>query len=320
MCESVERMAAPQLSRWIGTAARVVGWILVAWAVFGAIYELAHVITTGASSSGGAGSYAWSLIAIEIIFALGVTFLLTRGRKQRKFVAAQRAEDERRTTTWTERDEALLQTFQTVGNYHRQRGDLVVTQPTVLALRYDDEVIIGAGAYEMIWWGRVGDGSWSTNGIVAVGTGAVGVGLIAGSLIANSVAKSQAQARAMADATVTWRPVDRGVVHVSNYGFFLTDGECGYRSFEWGHVVSAQMVDLATVEFSAQTNEGPQTWRITSDWAEAIFGLWALARNQQHPQWLDGSWYPADIMRTRLSYFGRVPIGAPDTLPVRISS
>jgi hypothetical protein len=107
------------------------------------------------------------------------------------------------------------------------------------------------------------------------------------------------------DARRTWRFVDAGDLHVSDYGFYLNGGEYGHRPYSWSAIYQADMVEFGCVEYSAETNSGSQTWRLSSEWAELVFAFWALARHQNHPQWIDRSWYPFDVMRRRAAYFHR---------------
>jgi hypothetical protein len=39
-------------------------------------------------------------------------------------------------------------------------------------------------------------------------------------------------------------------------------------------------------------SHGPISWILESHWAELAFVLWAIVRNPQHPQIIDGSWLP----------------------------
>jgi hypothetical protein len=136
----------------------------------------------------------------------------------------------------------------------------------------------------------VGDGSYSTSGFMAMGTGKLGLGMLAASAVGSSVGNARARRRAAEAATPMWRPVDQGGVHVSLHGFYLTDGHHGFRRFGWHHIVQASVVEPGCLHFHATTDEGPADFLLRSDWAELAFVLWALARNPHHPQLLARSW------------------------------
>lgn len=173
------------------------------------------------------------------------------------------------------------------------------------ALTYPGERVLGVGPYDLRWWGAVGDGSWSIGGSTFVaGTGRLGMGLVAGSLIVNQRAKSRARAAAAADATLQWRPVDQGHLHVTTHAFYFTDGAYGHRMFPWEVVQQVDVTEPGVAHFTGDTDQGSQTWRLTSTWAELLFATWVIARRHPHPQWLDGSWFPYETMRERCTYYG----------------
>ena len=203
---------------------------------------------------------------------------------------------------WTYRDEVLVATLAIVNDAIAGRLEQRPLLTSRFALAYTDDKLFAGGNYLLDWWGATGDGSYSYNRGFVAGTGLIGMGAMVGSLIGNSVARNKAVSAAYAASTVCWRPVDMGLVHVSNFGFYLSDGHRGFRFYSWDSVRQADIVGPTCVQFTASTDNGMQTWRLMSDWAELVFAFWALARHRNHPQWIDGSWYPFDVMRARARY------------------
>jgi hypothetical protein len=83
----------------------------------------------------------------------------------------------------------------------------------------------------------------------------------------------------------------RGNVVVSSQGFYLLDNT-GRFDWDWGSIDLMQVVSFSVIVMQGRSTRGPVTWRITSDWAELIFVLWAMWRHPQHPQLVGWSWIP----------------------------
>lgn len=206
---------------------------------------------------------------------------------------------------WTYRDEVLIATLVVVHEAVAGRLDSRPLLTSRFALEIEEERLVASGRYSLEWWGTVGDGRYSTQTIFVGGTGALGIGLAAGSLIGSHRANSRARSRAIADACPKWRAVDAGELHISDYGIYVTGGQYGHRYFHWGAIRQADVVEHGCVQYTAETTAGSQTFRLMSESAELVFAFWALARHRNHPQWIDGSWYPFDVMRARAAHFHR---------------
>lgn len=97
----------------------------------------------------------------------------------------------------------------------------------------------------------------------------------------------------------------KGELAVSTHGVYLTGPE-GHRFNRWTAIDQADIVEPQCVQFSGTNSSGGSGhWRMHSDWAELAFAYWCLARNQNHPQWLNGSWFPIDMMRQRTKRFAK---------------
>lgn len=163
--------------------------------------------------------------------------------------------------------------------------------PTLFPLR-DNEIAFATGAVAVDSFHAVGDGSYVASSRVMAGTGMFGLALGAATMAGSAIGNASRRAQAAVDATAMWRPIVNGTVVVASQGFYLLD-QSGKFDWDWDSIELMQVVGFTSVLMQGRSTNGPVTWRITSDWAELIFVLWAMARHPQHPQLVDGSWVPA---------------------------
>jgi hypothetical protein len=199
---------------------------------------------------------------------------------------------------WTAHDSALYATCEIATAVAQGQGDQlpVLAHSFALDLAPNDR-LLASGGYALDWWGAAGDGSYMTSSFIAGGTGVFGLGLLAATAIGSSARNARAKRNAAADAADRWRPVDAGTVHVSYFGFYLTDGQCGFRRFGWHDLVQASVTEVGGMHFHAATSGGGSSdFFLRSDWAELLFVMWAMYRNQHHPQLIGGSWLDAGFL------------------------
>ncbi|WET78707.1 hypothetical protein P3102_32435 [Amycolatopsis sp. QT-25] len=193
---------------------------------------------------------------------------------------------------WTQRDETLRYTCYLAAMV--AGGHDLSRMPEVLApfppANADDERLWAVGQFVLSDFRALGNGSWQVSTPMVFGTGAVGLGLVAGSLIGGAVAKSRARAAAQAAAVPRWMPIERGAVYVSAYGFYLYTPQV-FR-WRWTAMTAASVVAPATVHFTGDSDNGPVSWLLQSDYAELVFVIWALNQHPQHPQLVTGGWLP----------------------------
>ncbi len=161
---------------------------------------------------------------------------------------------------------------------------------TVYAM-LEHEVALATGSIHIDRYFAVGDGSWSSPGVFAVGTGGLGLAVGAATLAGSAIAAARARDRAARDAEVTWRPILDGSITVTDLGFFLQSPD-GLYEWGWGSIQAMEVLEYNLVGLQGESTDGPVVWRIRSHWAELAFVLWALARHRRHPQLRDGSWLP----------------------------
>jgi hypothetical protein len=162
---------------------------------------------------------------------------------------------------------------------------------TLFPLR-SGELAFAEGAVVIDSFHAIGDGSYSTSSTVVAGTGSFGLALGVATIAGSAIGNASRRARAIANATPMWRPHVRGSVVVTSQGFYLLD-QTGKYDWDWASIELMQVAGFSCVVMQGRSTTGPVTWRITSDWAELIFILWAMYRHPQHPQLIDQSWIPA---------------------------
>lgn len=137
----------------------------------------------------------------------------------------------------------------------------------------------------------IGDGTYVHDAGFFFASGRYGAALTAGVAIGRAVG-NRSRRRAAADAAVPrWCLVDDGLVHVSDFGFYLQSRR-GLLPWGWGAVTSAQLVGPGRLWMSGNSTNGPVQWIVDSDWAVLILTMWARVRHPRHPQFEQGAWIP----------------------------
>lgn len=156
----------------------------------------------------------------------------------------------------------------------------------------ENEIAFAEGPVHVDEFTTAGNGSYVTRTTFVGGTGLFGLALGAATLGASAAGNASRRAAAQAAATAQWRPVVQGSVVVTSRGFYLLDQK-GKYDWDWGSIDLMQVAGFTSLVMQGRTSTGRQlAWRISSDWSELIFVLWAMARHPEHPQLLDGSWIP----------------------------
>jgi hypothetical protein len=222
------------------------------------------------------------------------------GRKQR---AAEQV--------WTTRDEVLRYTCMLAaelagGGPVLSAGEVAAPFPPTLG---EARPLWGAGSFTLHEWRAPGDGSWQPTRTVAFGTDALGAGLIIGSLLGGMIANSRARRDAEAAAIPRWMPIARGGLYVGERGFYLHTDRV--LAWDWASVTAASMIEPAAVHLSGNSEHGPVSWLLCSDWAELLFISWALTRHPRHPQLVDGQWLPPGWLDHARTHRQLVPLASP---------
>ena len=191
---------------------------------------------------------------------------------------------------WMSADSALWHTCRVASDLAARRVPQL-RQTTLFPLR-EREIAFASGTVLVDSFHAAGDGSYRTSSTVMVGTGLFGLALGAATMAGSAAGNASRRAQAVAAATPAWRPVLRGTVVITSQGFYLVD-ETGKYDWGWESVELMQVVGFTSLVLQGHSSTGQVMWRISSDWAELMFVLWAMARHPAHPQLVDQSWIPA---------------------------
>jgi hypothetical protein len=192
---------------------------------------------------------------------------------------------------WLPADTALWTTCHIVSDTVRGRAPehRIETLFPLLA----GEIALAAGDLRADSFHAAGDGSYQRSTAFAFGTGLFGLALAAGTLAASASGNAARRNQAAADAQQAWRPAFAGTIFVTTHGFVLQTMQ-GLHRWHWDAIELMQVAGFNSAILQGRTDAGPVTWRLTSEWTELVFALWALRRHPSHPQLLDGSWLPAN--------------------------
>ena len=149
------------------------------------------------------------------------------------------------------------------------------------------EIALAAGSLDVESFYALDPVSPDRSSTFVWGSGIVGLALAVTTLATSASRRAQADA----DAVEAWRPLFGGTLFVTDSGFYIQTLK-GLFHWAWQLVDLMQVVGLNCVIVQARTTDGPVTWRVSSEWAELVFVLWALNRHPAHPQLRDGSWLP----------------------------
>ncbi|WP_146069486.1 hypothetical protein [Cryobacterium sp. Y11] len=155
------------------------------------------------------------------------------------------------------------------------------------------EIALAAGNLFVDSFYAAGNGSYERSSTFVWGAGPFGLALAAGTLAASAAGNASRRNQAAADAQQAWRPLFGGTLFVTSEGFYIQTMQ-GLYPWTWDSVDLMQVVGFNVVIMQARSTSGPVTWRLTSEWSELVFVLWALRRHPHHPQLRDGSWMPAN--------------------------
>ena len=191
---------------------------------------------------------------------------------------------------WTARDSVLYATCEifvaAVNGRLKERSIPAHTFAPQFSL---DEQVLAAGEYDLAWWGAVGNGSYERHTFIAGGSGALGVGLLGATALGSAIGNASRRNQAALDSTGMWRLVERGIVNISDRGVYL-QSPVSFRPFAWSHIMQADLAAQTVLQFVVQTSSGVEHLALTSDWAELVFVLWALAVHRNHPRLVTTSW------------------------------
>ncbi len=195
-------------------------------------------------------------------------------------------------SVWSAHDTALWHTCEIAVDLAAGRAPQAL--PEVLAPfppPPGDRSFWASGVFELLDWRAVGDGTYMQNNGFFFASGPLGLALTAAATVGRA-AGNHSRRRAAADSTVPrWVIVDSGLAYLAPSGFTMHTARA---PLYWPYTAlsSAQMVGPRSVHFQGQSDSGPVSWILLSDWAELLFVTWALRCHPRHPQLLTGAWLP----------------------------
>jgi hypothetical protein len=191
--------------------------------------------------------------------------------------------------TWLSADTALWRTTHIVSDLMQSR--VPEYRVDTLFPLGPNEIALAAGAVHADAYRSAGDGSYVHSSSMAFGTGGVGVALVAGSLIGNAAVNAKRRREAEANAAATWRPEFAGSIYVTSSGFVIQTAD-GLFPWDWQSIDLMEVAAFNLLVLQGRSAKGAITWRLTSEWSELVFVLWALNHHPNHPQLRDGTWLP----------------------------
>jgi len=194
---------------------------------------------------------------------------------------------------WTPRDSALWHTCEIAadlgsGRPPQPKLEVLTPFPPQLA---DDELIWAGGAFQLLEQAAPGDGSYVHNGGFFFATGPAGLAATAAVALGTAAGNSARRKAAAAQAVPRWMPTDGGQLYLSRHGFYFSTAK-GLHTWIWAAITMSRMVGAGAVHIVGQSDRGPVSWVLRSDWAELLFVTWALEVHPRHPQLLTGEWLP----------------------------
>lgn len=198
---------------------------------------------------------------------------------------------------WTSYESMLWETARVVGAV--LRNEELPYKPCNFALSLGsgyDEVLIASAPFCRDWLGAIGNGDYQKSTTFVGGFSPVGVMLGAATLGASAIGNARRKSAAAAAASVVWRQLDAGLIHITTKGFYL-EAQGQISPFGFWSIQRMDLIGPGNVQWSASMADGTsQTFRFASDAAEMAFVLWALACCPYHSQLHDFTWLPREFM------------------------
>jgi hypothetical protein len=174
---------------------------------------------------------------------------------------------------WTYEDEVLYYTF--VVLCRLRSGQELAPVSRTFALMDPYEHLVASGPYRRQFFGSLGNAQYyhqvnRSGSVVLMGVTAIG--------------NSTRRQRAEEDATLLWRPLDEGLLHVSPVALYFQSAS-GIVPWAFAGIDYVQMIDRCCLEFGGTADSGNRIQhRVASAWAELVLVLWAFSRNVPHAQ------------------------------------
>lgn len=201
---------------------------------------------------------------------------------------------------WTQNDEYLWHTCDIVADVLTGQADrrpLVASTARIA----DGERVLATGAGDQYRLRAVGNGSYRSTGIAAIGK----PGLVVGALALNALGNAARRKRAQQDTVPRWVHDGGGELTITQWSAYLVHPRnplsLGFTGLDQ---IDLPEPGVFEARYHDMYGKGYMTVRVTTAWASLMFALAALAAFRSHPRLLDGTWLPPGFDQ-RCTHFGR---------------
>ncbi|MFE1596670.1 hypothetical protein [Nocardia sp. NPDC058705] len=137
-------------------------------------------------------------------------------------------------------------------------------------------------------WTAIGDGSWESNNIAAMGS----TGFVVAAHLGNAMLNRSRRSLAQRDSRPRWVPQRPGIGMVSQVRMCFHNPDTNF-SLYWHGMDAVDLIAPDSMEFRFQDSEGGNAAiRVHSPWAALMFVMSAFTCFPSHPLLLSGNWLP----------------------------
>ncbi|WP_331770035.1 hypothetical protein OG948_40770 (plasmid) [Embleya sp. NBC_00888] len=201
---------------------------------------------------------------------------------------------------WTQNDEYLWYTCDIVadvvtGQAHRR--PLVASTARIEA----GERVLATGPGDQYRLRAVGNGSYRSTGVAAIGK----PGFVVGALALNALGNAARRKRAQQDTVPRWVHDGGGELTITHLSAYLAHPRnplsLGFTGLDQ---IDLPEPGVFEARYHDMYGKGYMCVRVTTPWASLMFALAALAAFPSHPRLLGGTWLPPGF-EARCAHLGR---------------
>ncbi|NUU24305.1 MAG: hypothetical protein HOV68_22800 [Streptomycetaceae bacterium] len=201
---------------------------------------------------------------------------------------------------WTQSDEYLWHTCDIVADVITGKADqrpLVASSARIAP----GERVLATGPGEQYRFRAVGNGSYTTTGVAAVGR----PGFVVGALALNAIGNASRRNKAREATIPRWVSDGGGELTITHLTAYLAHPRnplsLGFTGLD---VIDLPAADTFEARYHDMYGKGYMTVRLATPWASLVFALAAIAAFPSHPRLLGGTWLPPGF-EERCAQFGR---------------
>ncbi|MFF7251403.1 hypothetical protein ACFZBU_47085 [Embleya sp. NPDC008237] len=201
---------------------------------------------------------------------------------------------------WTQYDEYLWHTCDIVADVVTGQAD---RRPLVASTARIEpgERVLATGAGEHFRLRAVGNGSYRSTGVAAIGK----PGFVVGALALNALGNAARRKRAQQDTVPRWVHDGGGELTITQMSAYLAHPRnplsLGFTGLDQ---IDLPEPGVFEARYHDMYGKGYMCVRVNTPWASLMFALAALAAFPAHPRLLGGAWLPPGF-EERCAHFGR---------------